>query len=81
MRVGAEFSWGQVDPWKIARFKSDAPNNFLVGMKQPLQKDPEGAQWGHCSREAPRGSLHIDISLAWIFKYLKVTPCLLPKGD
>lgn len=70
-----------MDPWKIAGFKSDAQNNFLVGMRQPLQKDPEGAQWEHCSREAPRGSLHFDISLNLIFRYLKMTPCLLPKSD
>lgn len=68
-----------MNPWKVARLKSDAQKDFLTGMRQTLQKEAEGAQWGLCSGEVPRGSLHFDISLGRIFKYLKMTLFLIPK--
>lgn len=68
-----------MNSWKVARLKSDAQKDFLTGMRQPVQKEAEGAQWGLCSGEVPRGSPHFEISLGRIFQYLKMTLFLIPK--
>ena len=65
---------------KVARLKSGAPKDFLSGVRQSLQKEPGGAQ-GSIAVGATRGSLHLDIGLAWVFKYLKTTLFLIPKND